>query len=644
VAGRQTKLLIDLGKEQVNIRRIEASEALGRPFAISLDIVAPHGEIYLLPHLGKPAGITLYQDDELMRHFNGVVVEGEYLSEHHDGFHYRLSLRPWTYLMAHNRDFAIFQDKTVVEIAKIIFGKYPLAKVDYGRLKRARSAADYCVQYGESDFAFVTRLFEEHGIYYHFEHSEKNHEMVLCEEPGSHATGKPSALTYNPTADEIANVDSAVRTSGAKKDFITHWTERVLSGGEAKVTLRDFNFEQAGQPLQVVADARAVHPHDTNEVYDFPGRYAAVAAGQPLGQIVLDSLRANRQCYSGESQALSVGCGRKFSLKDHPNSRFNNDYLITRTHHVTTVEVERSGADGSGSSVSFEAVPADVQWHIMPTVPRPVVKGPETAIVTGPSGEEIFTDKFGRIKVRFHWDRGSTPGESSTCWIRVSQTGGLGNIILPRVGHEVIVDFLHGDPDRPIVVGRVFNSLNMPVYALPDNKTKALWRTKSYKSGQSSNLPRAEPLDVEDVRANELRFEDKSGEEEVFLHAERDMNVRVRFKESHAVGLDQEIKVGQDRKEYVKRNEEVKVDGGRSVAVKETDTLDVKKKITVDSGTEIAITAKTKITLTVGQSSITIDPSGIKIIAPGMAEIKSPMTTVKGDGMLTLKGGMTMIN
>ena len=237
-----------------------------------------------------------------------------------------------------------------------------------------------------------------------------------------------------------------------------------------------------------------------------------------------------------------------------------------------------------------------------------------------------------------------TTSESSTCWIRVSQTGGLGNIILPRVGHEVIVDFLHGDPDRPIVVGRVFNSQNMPVYKLPDNKTKALWRTKSYKSNTSSSLPGADSLDVKDPRANELRFEDKNGEEEVFLHAERDMNTRVRFKETHHVGLDQEVKIGQDRTEKVKRNETVEIGKARKVAVKDTDELKVDKSIKVDSGTEITITANTKITLKVGGSSIVIDQGGIKLVGTGMLEAKSPMTTVKGDGVLILKGGMTMIN
>ena len=267
------------------------------------------------------------------------------------------------------------------------------------------------------------------------------------------------------------------------------------------------------------------------------------------------------------------------------------------------------------------------------TTPRPVVRGPETAIVSGPSGETIYTDEFGRVKVRFHWDRADTPGEKSTCWIRVSQTGGLGNIIIPRVGHEVIVDFLDGDPDRPLVVGTVFNTEQMPIYKLPDNKTRALWRTKTY--GSQASYGAAAGLDTGAPQANELRFEDKGGKEEVFLHAERDMNLRVRHKETHHIGLDQQIKIG----------------GSRVATIDQTDKLDVKKSITIDAGTTIDITAVTSITLKCGGSTIKIDPTSVtikttmlKMEAQATADMKSPMTSVKGDGMLTLKGGMTMIN
>ncbi len=646
MTGRQTKLSIDLGKEQVSLRRVDASEELGRPFSIMVEIVAEHGEIDLLPHLGKPATITLSEEGEFMRYFNGIIVEGEYLAMRHDGDHYRLLLRPWTHLMAHTRNFAIFQDMNALDIAKQIFVKYPAAKVDYGHISSGSVARDYCVQYGESDFEFVTRLFEEEGIYYFFEHSNEGHVMVLCDGKQSHAKGTPEALSFNPTAAGIGNVSSAAVAAAAGRAFVvTSWRERVSTGAEAKVTLRDFNFETPAKPLEDLFTMEKVHPADVNEVYDWPGGFKAQGKGVAPSRHMLQAMRANRRCINGESPSLSLACGSKFTMKSHPVVRYQGkDYLITRTHHVTSIEVGRSNDGGEQNSVFFEVVPAETDWLPLPSVRRPQVKGPETAIVTGPDSEEIFTDKYGRVKVRFHWDRAGTPGEKSTCWIRVSQTGGLGNIILPRVGHEVIVDFLNGDPDRPIVVGRVFNATNMPVYGLPDNKTRALWRTKTYMTKDGTSFPGAADMDVEDIRANELRFEDKAGEEEVFLHAERDMKTRVRFKESHHVGLDQEIKVGNDRNEYVKNNETVKIDGARSVEIKQSDTLDVKKEIKIDSGTEISITAKSKITLTVGSSSITIDPAGIKIEAPATLDAKSAMTTVKGDGMLTLKGGMTMIN
>ena len=221
----------------------------------------------------------------------------------------------------------------------------------------------------------------------------------------------------------------------------------------------------------------------------------------------------------------------------------------------------------------IEAVPAKVVWQAPRTTPRPIVHGLETAIITGPEGEEIFTDEYGRVKVRFHWDRSGSPGEKSTCWMRVSQTGGLGNIILPRVGHEVLVDFLGGDPDRPLVMGRVFNRNHMPIYPLPDNKTIALWRTKTY--GQSGNYSPGQDLDTGKPRANELRFEDKGGKEEVFIHAERDLKTRVRYKESHHVGCDQEIMIGHDRTEEVEHDEQVRVKNNRDHTIDNNDTLTV---------------------------------------------------------------------
>ncbi|RYD65278.1 MAG: type VI secretion system tip protein VgrG [Sphingomonadales bacterium] len=637
--ARQSTLTIDLGGEQIQLQRVEAVESLSRPFTINIDLFSQHAEVDLLPHLGKPAVIKATGDDDTAtRYFHGLVTEGEFMSEQISGFQYRLVLRPFTHFMSQNRNYWIYQDKSAVDIIKDIFKKNGVtAQTDF-KLSGSYASRVYCVQYGESDFTFISRLMEEEGIYYFFAHEAGGHKLVLCDAPQAHAAGKAPTLVYSPQTASMANTDSKVRDSAA--DRVQRWHERVATGGEMHATMRDFDFEKPQTPLEAKSDLAGDHPNDSREVYSWPGPWAETGQGTQRAKVMLEARRADRRQYSGEAQLLSLEVGTKVTLTSHPNARFNRGYLVTRTHHVLTPEIYRSGAEAGGDVVHFEAIPDDAPYRSPQITPRPVVRGPETAIVTGPKGETIYTDKYGRVKVRFHWDRvdpDHPEPEKSTCWIRVSQTGGLGNIILPRVGHEVVVDFLNGDPDRPLVMGRVFNAENMPIYELPANKTRALWRTKSYKSaGGSDDVGAAKKLDTEKPdTANELRFEDKIGAEEVFLHAQRDLNTRIRRNETHFIGLDQDIQIH----------------GARKGAIDETDTLDVKKDIKVTSGTTIMVEAQTSITFKVGKSTIVMNQQGITVNcimlkqeASATADVKSPMTTVKGDAMLTLKGGMTMIN
>ena len=651
-SGRQTSLSIDLGGEQVLLERIEAVEALSTPFLITLEIISELGEIDLLPHLGKPASVSISQDQELQRHFHGLATEAEFTTETSSGFHYRLVLRPWTYFLSHNRDFAIYQEQDVVEIIKHVLDEAGISDVDYTSLQvKSRAKRTYCVQYDESDFAFISRLMEEEGIYYYFRHSGDRHVLVLCDSPSSHSEGRPATLIYNPHNTRVFNVDSVARTERSREYYIQSWVERVSTGGEAKVTARDFDFEKPERPLEAVSEADQAHPRDAVEVYTYPFRYVQESEGKKLGTVLLDAFRTERRLYRGKSQASGLSCGTKVGISDHYNSRLDGEFLIQQTFHSVQAERYRTGESGGEEpyNVVFEAVPASTHWRAPRTTPRPIVHGLETAVITGPDGEEIYTDEYGRVKVRFHWDRSGSAGEKSTCWMRVSQTGGLGNIILPRIGHEVLVDFLGGNPDRPLVVGRVFNRTHMPIYPLPDNKTIALWRTKTY--GQSGNYSPGKDLDTGKPRANELRFEDKGGKEEVFLHAERDMKTRIRYKESHHVGCDQEIDIGHDRSEHVEQNEKVVIGKNRKVEIGNDDSLKVTNNIKVRSGNKIDIKAATKITLTVGASKITIDPSSIKIESPmitvqanATAKVTSPLTTVEGTGMLTLTGGLVKIN
>ena len=656
---RLTQMSIDVGDEQVVLERIESEERLGRPFVIRTGIISPL-EIDLQPHLGKPAALSVLEDGELLRRFHGLVTAGEYLKETQAGHHYRLTIQPWTFYLAQNRQMAIFQDKTAVEIIKKVFEDAGVQDVDYTGLTQARVTRGYTVQYKESDFAFTSRLMEEEGIYYYFRHDADRHVMMLCEGPGSHRTGTPAKLTYNANSVSVFTTDSKSRF-GSDGDYLQSWIERVQSTGEAKVTTRDFDFEAPDQPLAAEATGEGAHPRDDREIFVYPGRYTREktgrgdqeSTGRERGQALLDAQRANRRTFSGTSQAAGITTGYRLDVAEHPAARMNASYLVTGAFHSIASESYRSGEqeDEEPFNVRFEAIPADTVFRPAPETPRPRVTGLETAIVTGPSGETIFTDEYGRVKVRFHWDRADTPGERSTCWIRVSQTGGLGNVILPRVGHEVLVDFLDGDPDRPIVMGRVFNRAHMPVYDLPANKTRAVWRTLTY--GASGQYPETEALDSGQNRtSNEIRFEDKGGVEELFIHAERDMNSRVRFDETRHVGHNQDRRVGLDRTTNIGRDNSFTVGrddtntivGHRGTHVQKTDTLVVNNALHIESKESITIRVKQSV-IVIGPNSITIQSPTVEVQATTQAIVNGGAETrINGAATLLLNGAQTDIN
>ncbi|WP_375286784.1 type VI secretion system Vgr family protein [Sphingomonas sp.] len=675
---RQTTMTIDLGDDDVLLERIECREALATPFAITVDVLTAL-EIDLRPHLGKPCALAVHDEDgEVLRHFHGIVVASEYRGQSRATLHmhrYRLSLAPWTCFLDQNRAMAIFQDQSAVEIIKQVFKDNGISDTDF-QLTRTLATRVYCVQYQESDFAFVSRLMEEEGLYYFYRHEADKHVMVLCDAPSAHRSGTPGRLAYNPNAATVFAPDSPARNSRGEY-YLSNLNERVSTSANAKVTIRDWDFRSPRAPLSADASDEGQHPGDERELFHYPGNYMIDAMdrgdeegfGRDRSRHMLAQGRAQRRVFSGDTQASGLACGTKVVVAAHAVDRMNAEYLVIATHHAIAAERYRSIGEAEAQevpyTVRFEAIPADTPFHAPRVTPRPLVHGFESAIVTGPDGEEIYTDEYGRVKVRFHWDRAGTSGEKTTCWMRVSQTGGLGNIILPRVGHEVLVGFLGGDPDRPIVVGRVFNEDHRPIYDLPANKTRALWRTKRY--GSPAAYTDAEALDVENVGANELRFEDKGGHEEVFLHAMRDMNTRVQYDETHHVAHDQTLKIGHCRDETVGKDETVRVGNDRTHEVTHDDTVEIgndgklkvgsnrKTEIGQNCTTEVGITSKltanTSIELIVGQSSIKIDQTGVTIKGPmitiegqAMVETKSPLTTVKGSGMLTLKGGLTMIN
>lgn len=670
---RQSRLRLSLGDDKVAFERMDAMEGLSTPFTAIVDVRADL-EIDLYPHIGETATVEIHEDSRSQRYFHGVLVAAEHVSQSEAGVQYRLTLRPFLHWMSYNRDMAIFQEQTAPDIIKQVFGKRGFSDIEW-KLTQKYHKRHYCVQYRESDFAFISRLMEEEGIYYFFRHERDRHVMVICDGPSAHGMVPLHTLHFVPTSVSVFSTDSAAR-AGAGKYRLQSWKERVSSGGEQLVTLADFEPTLSALKFARRHEFGTGHRGKGVEVYDYSGRWASeddpehTELGNRLSRARLDLAIAERRVFTGTTQASDLALGTLVEIAEHPTPRLNGKYLITSTMHAIAAETYRSGRKEQERSfnVRFEAIKADIGYRPPIVTPKPSVQGLESAIVTGPKGETIYTDKLGRVKVQFHWDRQGKMDDTSTCWIRVSQTGLLGNQILPRVGHEVLVDFLQGDPDKPVVVGRVYNAANMPYYELPKEKTKAVWRTLSYPTGGGgTSIPGAMKLDTGDPQANELRFEDKHDHEEVFIHAQRDMNIRVRYNETHHVGHDEFTKIGRNRQAIVQADEKLDVGGNRTDTVTGDDTTEIKKnqKLTIKMNRETKITGKeerkvdatyklevkTGIDIICGGSKIKITPWSIemeslvfKVNGQIHTEIKGLLTTVQAGAIMTVKGGITMIN
>jgi type VI secretion system secreted protein VgrG len=657
---REIKLTVGLGGEQVEYSSLMSREELSHPFEVEVQIIATLGELDLAPYIGEPVSITVYEEQDVARYFNGLLVEATHLNEDGDGFHYNLSLRPFTHFMMSKRGFAIFQEKTVTDIIKDVFAAAKITDYEL-RVSETYEPFEYCVQYAESDFHFLSRLMEQEGLYYFFEHTEEKHTMVICDKASTHKPGKDPILAFNAAVGTAQSYRVGADLGGHLA--LHSWTEKVASSGHEQVALRDYDFKKPVDPIDGKAADEAQHPLDSQEHYDYPGQFITAARANRLSKVRLEEFRARRRTFFGRTSAKSLFPGATVKISNHPVGRFNDEYLIIATHHGLRAQSYHSGTGSSAEDeVSFLAIPAKTQFRAVRNTVKPRVVGVESAIVTGPSGETIYTDEYGRVKVRFHWDRACTPDEKSTCWIRVSQTGGLGNVILPRVGHEVLVDFLHGDPDQPVVIGRVFNAEAMPIYPLPANKTRAVWRTLTY--GEQTAYTKAEKLDTGEPKANEIRFEDKGGKEELFIHAERDMNVRVRYDTSTHIGHDEQLKVGHNRQRYVKEDEKVTIDGNREYKLKknETNTItDGNRKSTISKGNDELTISQGNLTIKTSMGKVTIEAMQSIELKVGSTVLKltqteasltslkvnikgNAMTEVSAGGILTEKGALIKIN
>jgi type VI secretion system secreted protein VgrG len=622
-------LTTPLGDEALRFRRMSATERMSRPFEFSVVALSERDDLAPGDLLGYGACVTVESNDGGQRHFHGVVCSFGLEGTARRLFEYRLVLRPWLWLLTQRSDTRIFQKKTVEQILKAVFE--PFSTDVKFELKGKHEALEYCVQYRETDFDFVSRLMEREGISYSFRHESGKHTMAITDA----ATGHPAS----PFAAEIEfreSLDAAVDLEGISQWRVRH---EVVPG---KVTLNDYDFEKPKTPL--LADATNQIPGTAAklEVYDPPGGHVEKAAGDHQAGLRLESLQAPAVRVAGAGNSRGIAAGHTFTLKSHPSAGQNVKHLVLSTQIDVEYAGYESGAGRNDYRCAFTAMPATHPLRPERLTRKPTVAGPQTAVVVGPKGEELHVDKHGRVKVQFHWDRHGKSDENSSCWVRVAHPWagkGWGMVALPRIGQEVVVDFLEGDPDRPLITGRVYNADQAPPYKLPDLATVSTWKSRSSKGGGETDC-------------NELRFDDKKGSEHVWFQAQKDYYRHVRNDVHSLVGNDWTAIVKRDRVQHVQRDDKRIVDRDAMDHVKRKSQLTVDAdravKIGGKHGTKVAtdwiVDAGAGISMKAGANGDVKVGANLGIDAGANVHVKAGATLViEAGAMITLKAGASSI-
>ena len=555
---RVVQIHTPLGEDAFLLHSLTGHEAISRLFHFSVDLLS---ELHSIAHkdiVGKRVTLCLHHTGDDQRHWNGFVSRFACSGGDNRFSYYRAEIVPWLWFLTRTADCQIFQQKTVPEIIKKVFQDHGFQDFQ-DRTQVAYPRREYVVQYRETAFNFVSRLMEEAGIFYFFEHDENTHKLIFADKPQVHK---------NCPVQHRVRFNYTPGGTFSKEDLVQSWgAEQELRPG--KYALTDYNFETPNTSLMAnVQTVAEIGGNTKYEIYDYPGIHTKKSEGETVTKTRMEEEEAVHHFVVGSGNCRSFASGYKFHLDEHPRTDQNGDYLLTEVTHSASVGDSYSGSgNGSGETYTnhFTCIPADVPFRPQRLTPKPVVQGVQTAVVVGPSGEEIYPDKYGRVKVQFFWDRLGKKNENSSCWVRVSQPWAgknWGAINIPRIGQEVIVDFLEGDPDRPIVTGRVYNDDQMPPYALPDNMTRTTFMSRSTKGGGSANY-------------NELRFEDKKGSEQIFLNAEKDMDHRVENDSREYIGNDRSLIVKNDQKEKVEGEQHIQIVKDRNEKVGGDASLDI---------------------------------------------------------------------
>ncbi len=552
-------LSIESVAETLHVARFRGTEEMSALFAFEVEAVCESHEIAFGDVVGSAALLTLTAADQREnRYVHGIVSEFEQGAEGKRLSLYRLVIVPEMWRLDQKQDFRIFQEMTTPDIIEKVVSDAGLSvsKLE-NRLQGSYRTHEYRVQYRESDWSFILRLMEEEGIFCFFEHGESDHTLVLGDRQSAHTPilGDKNLIFRPPMG--------AMIHSEHVSTF--RYREAIRPG---RVTLRDYDFKRPSLDLE--SDATG-EKDERIEVYDYPGEYTEPGDGTSLATLRLEHWEAGRQTALAESGCMRLTVGHTFALTEHARGDFNRGYMLTRVEHQCVQPV------GDHSDVTMEyknrfaCMPDDKPFRPPHRTPKPKIYGVQTAIVVGPAGEEIYPDEHGRVKVQFHWDREGQRDEKSSCWIRVSQLwagAGWGAMFIPRIGQEVVVDFLEGDPDQPLIVGRVYHGANVPPYRLPAEKTKSTIKSESSLGGGGYN---------------ELMFEDAKGNEEIYLHGQKDWTIKIENDKRQEVGHDETLDVGNDRTKTVGNNQSETVGANKSITVKgsHSETIALTESITV---------------------------------------------------------------
>jgi len=635
--NRLLRIDTPLGKDVLLIEGFRVQEGISHPFVIHVDAISEltkASQVTAEALIGKNALITVMLKDKAKRYFHGMIsrlIQGGRGAEERF-VKFQLEIVPTLARLFARTDCRIFQEKSAVDIVKQVLSD---SKVEFkDALTKTYTPRDYCAQYRETDFSLISRLMEDEGIFYFFEHSDSKHLMVLADKP---------------SANEPCPVQSSVHYQeeggyGDREDTVLEWTvtEQLRPG---LMTLRDHHFQLPNKTLEF-SDPTSISRggNSSLEIYDYPGDYAKLFVepekrlgkveeeGQKLVRLRMEREEAAYEEANGTSNVRTFCSGYRFTLKDHFKGDFNQDWLLTSIQHsaVQSPEYVSDQPSAGPYSNTFTCIPYKVPFLPERVTLKPLIRGPQTAVVVGPPGEEIWPDKFGRVKVQFFWDRKGKKDDKSSCWMRVAHPWAgknWGFVAIPRIGHEVVVDFLEGDPDQPIIVGSVYNAENMPPYTLPDNKTQTGLKTRSSKGGGSANF-------------NEIHFEDKKGQELLRIHAEREKQEHVE-KDSYeyvegnrnlVVDLNQAETVGGDKHTTVKGERREKIGGDLSLTVTGQRNEKVGSVFAVESGQEIHLKAGMKIIIESGMQVSLVGPGGFVDIGPTGVTIQGTMVLINSGG------------